>query len=185
MDTLADTYYASSYRGEMGSAEFNKALQDWLNEQTGNLLADQAAEIELNPNTILALMYGVAGANNALKAMAKALATGVEKQLLRQALTKGTIYPIVKSVAKWFGVKMTKQVFAGFFKKAISVVGGVIGGGITYATFKPCCDKLKATLENTMLSNPNYNPAQTEDDLIISDDSVVIDVDTISIDDPK
>ena len=73
-------------------------------------------------------MYGAAGANNALKALAKALAAGVEKQLLRKALTKGTIYPIVKSVAKWFSVKMTKEVFAGFFKKAIPVVGGVIGG---------------------------------------------------------
>ena len=53
------------------------------------------------------VMYGTAGANNALKAMAKALGVGVEKQLLKKALTKGTIYPIVKSVAKWFGIKMT------------------------------------------------------------------------------
>lgn len=73
----------------------------------------------------MGVMYGAAGANNALKAMAKALAAGVEKQLLKKALTKGTIYPIVKSVAKWFSVKMTKEVFAGFFKKAIPVVGNV------------------------------------------------------------
>lgn len=131
----------------------------------------------------LGVMYGVAGANNALKAMAKALATGVEKQLLRQALTKGTIYPIVKSVAKWFGVKMTKQVFAGFFKKAIPVVGGVIGGGLTYVSFKPCCDKLRATLQNTMLSNPNYCSTNEDDDLIISDAVVVIDVDAVAVDD--
>ena len=131
----------------------------------------------------LGVMYGVAGANNALKAMAKALATGVEKQLLRQALTKGTIYPIVKSVAKWFGVKMTKQVFAGFFKKAIPVVGGVIGGGLTYVSFKPCCDKLRATLQNTMLSNPNYCSTNEDDDLIISDAAVVIDVDAVAVDD--
>ena len=116
----------------------------------------------------MGVMYGAAGANNALKAMAKALANGVEKQLLRKALTKGTIYPIVKSVAKWFGVKMTKDVFAGFFKKAIPVVGGVIGGSITYISFKPCCDKLKASLQNTMLSNPNYCPTE-EDDLVIVD----------------
>ena len=121
----------------------------------------------------LGVMYGVAGANNALKAMAKALAVGVEKQLLKQALTKGTIYPIVKSVAKWFGVKMTKQVFAGFFKKAIPVVGGVIGGGITFVSFKPCCDKLKDTLKNTMLSNPNYNPELEQDDIIIGDEIVI------------
>ena len=127
----------------------------------------------------LGVMYGVAGANNALKAMAKALASGVEKQLLRQALTKGTIYPIVKSVAKWFGVKMTKQVFAGFFKKAIPVVGGVIGGGLTYASFKPCCDKLRDTLKNTMLSNPDYCSMKEDDDLIIGDGAIVIDAEVI------
>ena len=120
----------------------------------------------------LGVMYGAAGANNALKAMAKALAVGVEKQLLRKALTKGTIYPIVRSVAKWFGVKMTKQVFAGFFKKAIPVVGGVLGGGITYLSFKPCCDKLKETLQNTMLHNPNYQPTKEDDDLVILDAEV-------------
>lgn len=115
----------------------------------------------------IGVMYGVAGANNALKVMAKALATGVEKQLLRKALTKGTIYPIVKNVAKWFSVKMTKEVFAGFFKKAIPVVGGVIGGGITFLSFKPCCDKLKKSLQNTMLSNPNYQSTPEEDVIII------------------
>lgn len=110
----------------------------------------------------LGVMYGVAGANNALKAMAKALASGVEKKLLKAALTKGTIYPIVKSVAKWFNVKMTKEVFAGFFKKSIPVVGGVIGGGITFLTFKPCCDRLKSELRETRLCNPE---AQDEFDL--------------------
>ena len=114
------------------------------------------------------VMYGTAGANNALKAMAKALGVGVEKQLLKKALTKGTIYPIVKSVAKWFGVKMTKEVFAGFFKKAIPIVGGILGGGITYLSFKPCCEKLKKSLQDTILSNPHYKPV-LEDDMIINE----------------
>lgn len=65
------------------------------------------------------------------------------KTISKKALTKGTIYPIVKSISKWFGVKMTKEVFAGFFKKAIPLVGGAVGGGLSYATFKPCCVKLK------------------------------------------
>ena len=103
----------------------------------------------------MGVMYGVAGANTALKSMAKALGLGVEKKLINTALTKGTIYPIVKSVAKWFNVRMTKEIFAGFFKKSIPVVGGVIGGGITYATFKPCCERLKNTLKDTRLSNPD------------------------------
>ena len=104
----------------------------------------------------MGVMFGVANAKNALLAVAKALGTGVEKQLVKKALTKGTIYPIVKSISKWFGVKMTKEVFAGFFKKAIPLVGGVIGGGLTYASFKPCCEKLKNVLEDTYLSNPDY-----------------------------
>ena len=110
----------------------------------------------------LGVMYGVQGANTALKAMATALGKGVEKKLLKTALTKGTIYPIVKSVSKWFGVNMTKQVFAGFFKKAIPVVGGVIGGGITYLSFNPCCDKLRSTLQDTLLSNPNHHATEEE-----------------------
>ena len=101
-------------------------------------------------------MYGVVGANNALKSIAKGFGLGVEKKLMRTALTKGTIYPIVKSVASWFNVRMTKEIFAGFFKKSIPVVGGVIGGGLTYLSFKPCCVKLKESLQDTILSNKNY-----------------------------
>lgn len=55
MDTLARNYYASSYQGEMGSEEFNRALQNWLNEQTGGLLEEQAGQITMDPDTILAL----------------------------------------------------------------------------------------------------------------------------------
>ena len=102
----------------------------------------------------LGAAYGAVGADKAVKAIAQALANGVEKKLLNAALTKGTIYPIVKSVAKWFGVKMTKKVFAGFFKKAIPVIGGVVGGTITFATFGPCCKRLQDTLQHTYLSDP-------------------------------
>ena len=114
----------------------------------------------------LGVMYGAAGANNAVKAMAKALAAGVEKQLLRMALTKGTFYPFVKNVAKWFGVKMTKQIFAGFFRKSIPVVGGVIGGGITFVSFKPCCTRLKNVLMDTLLSNPDHVSDSEEDSIV-------------------
>lgn len=120
----------------------------------------------------MGIMYGVAGANNALKSMAKALAVGVGKQLRRKALTKGTIYPIVKSVSKWFGIRMTKEILSSFIEKAIPVVGGVIGGGITFLSFKPCCDRLKACLQNTMLSNPDYCPNAEEDDLVIIDSEI-------------
>ncbi len=55
MDTLATDFYASSYQGEMGSEQLNRALQNWLNQQTGGLLEKQAGNIQLDSETILAL----------------------------------------------------------------------------------------------------------------------------------
>ncbi len=131
----------------------------------------------LNSLTIcLGIMYGVAGANNAIKAMAKALGTGVQKELMKKALTKGTIYPIVKGTAKWFGVKMTKEAFTGFFKKAIPVAGGVIGGGLTYVSFKPCCERLKDALADTFLSNPDHVETNEEKKIFEDIKNGVIDV---------
>jgi len=136
----------------------------------------------LNSLTIcLGVMYGVASANNAIKAMAKALAKGVEKQLLKKALTKGTIYPIVKEVAKWFSVKMTKEVFAGFFKKTIPIIGGMVGGSITYVTFKPCCIRLKTALQDTILSNPEHKSSDEEQKIFEEIQSEVIDVDQVEV----
>lgn len=55
MDTLAESYYASSYQGTMGSGELNKLLQSWLNDQTGGLLEEQANSQSFDAQTVLAL----------------------------------------------------------------------------------------------------------------------------------
>jgi len=119
----------------------------------------------------LGVMYGVAGANTAIKAMAKGLAKGISKKIMTTALTKGTLYPIVKSIAKWFGVNMTKKMLTGIVQKSLPVIGGVIGGGITYVSFKPCCDKLKLSLQDTLLSNPNR--VEKEEKELIIDATIV------------
>lgn len=111
----------------------------------------------------LGVMNGVAGANNAVKALAKALSVGVEKKLIAAALTKGTLYPILKSTLKWVGVKLTKEIFAKTVKNAIPVVGGIVGGGITFLSFKPCCMRLKDVLTDTMLSNPAHISSAEEE----------------------
>lgn len=55
LDVLAENYYASTFRGTMGSEELNNALQNWLNEQTGGLLEEQVSDVGLNEYTIMAL----------------------------------------------------------------------------------------------------------------------------------
>lgn len=114
----------------------------------------------------LGVMYGVEGSVASIKILSNALGKGVEKKLLQKALTKGTFYPIVKKISRWFSMCMTKQVFAGFFRKAIPVVGGVVGGGITYLSFKPCCDNLKKSLQDTALCNPSSRKSFDEFDVI-------------------
>lgn len=55
VQTLAGSYYASVYRGDLGSAEMNQALQDWLNTQTRGLLEDQSRNVQMDPMTVLSL----------------------------------------------------------------------------------------------------------------------------------
>lgn len=55
LEILRDNYYASSYQGKMGSEEFDKALQAWLNEQTHGLLSDQIEELGFSRDMVLAL----------------------------------------------------------------------------------------------------------------------------------
>lgn len=53
--SLAENYYASVLLGQLGSEEMNEALRSWINEQTGGLLQQQAAGLEMDPQTIVAL----------------------------------------------------------------------------------------------------------------------------------
>ena len=55
LDLLASNYYTSTFKGEMGSEEYNKAFQSWLNSQTGGLLKDYISNEEMSPDTIMAL----------------------------------------------------------------------------------------------------------------------------------
>lgn len=51
MDTLADSYYTSVYQGDLGSSGTTKAIQSWLNGQTGGLLKKQTQNAGLLQDT--------------------------------------------------------------------------------------------------------------------------------------
>lgn len=56
LQKLGKDFYASAFSGEMGSDAYNNILRDWINEYTGNLLTEQAGKLELNADTVLALV---------------------------------------------------------------------------------------------------------------------------------
>ena len=53
LQTLAEHYFASSYRVAMGTDEANQAIGQWLNEQTGGLLQDAAGKIRTEAMTLV------------------------------------------------------------------------------------------------------------------------------------
>ncbi len=56
LDTLAENYYSSAYRGEMGTEEYDRAMQEWTNAQTGDLLSNYSSDIKTDPETVAALI---------------------------------------------------------------------------------------------------------------------------------
>lgn len=124
-------------------------------------------DFELNEDTIsddtmnqimifLGVMFGVQGANAGVKKIAEAAAKKVSKSLAQKALTKGTVYPIVKKIAQAVGIKMTKQIFAEGVSKIVPLIGGAVTGGLSYITFKPCAKKLKNSFKDLYLCDPQY-----------------------------
>ncbi len=56
LDTLASTYYASSYKADFGSEGTNRAIAAWIDSQTGGLLKDATSQID-HTEEILFCLY--------------------------------------------------------------------------------------------------------------------------------
>ena len=98
------------------------------------------------------VMLGASGAAQAVRVMSSALAKQILKKLPQKALTKTFYYPIVKGICKFFGVSMTKNLFAKGVSKAVPILGGVVSGGITFATLRPMGQRLADTLDEAHFS---------------------------------
>ena len=54
--TLTENYFASVYQGTMGEPDYDHALQNWIDAQTGGLLQNESASLRLDPLTVLAMV---------------------------------------------------------------------------------------------------------------------------------
>lgn len=132
-----------------------------------DLFADDGDELDDATKGMLTLfigvMFGTQSANTAVGKVAVMISEQVAKKLPQKALTQGVIYPIVKKVAGYLGVQMTKQTFAKTVSKAIPVVGAVFSGGLTLATYLPMARRLKKHLASLELTNPAHRAASVDD----------------------
>ncbi|MFC6418447.1 hypothetical protein [Sanguibacter inulinus] len=129
-----------------------------------DLFAGDGEEIDEATEGILTLfvgvMVGVQVAQGGVSKVATMIAAQVAKKLPQQALTKGAIYPIVKKVAGYLGVSMTKKLFASGVAKAIPVVGAILSGGLTLGTFLPMSKKLQKHLASLELTKPGLRSVE-------------------------
>ena len=56
VQTLANSYYASVFHGDLGTDSMNEQLRQWTNSQTGGLLDNSAQNTEMSPNTVFSLI---------------------------------------------------------------------------------------------------------------------------------
>ena len=119
-----------------------------LRDEEGNL-SDTACDIL---TLFVGVMMGTSIANQAVKNVSQELAKQVVKRLPQQALTKTAWYPLVKNVAKWIGIKLTKDLTAKGIGKMIPVLSALISGALTLATFRPCAKRLQRKLQETALA---------------------------------
>ena len=102
--------------------------------------------------SFVGVMFGSEAANQVITKLAQHLAQHVAKELPKQALTKYALYNVAKQVAGMLGVKLTKDVFGKSVAKVIPVLGGVVSGGLTWATYSTMTRRLNDHLATLPLS---------------------------------
>lgn len=136
-----------------------------LDEETKNILT-----------LFIGVMFGISGAVKTINGIADLAAKQMAKRLPRKALTKGTIYPIIKKISQMIGAKMTKEIFANGVSKAVPVVGAVVSGSITFVSFKPMAERLRRYLASCKMADTSYYEMSRNEEFID------VDIDTITND---
>jgi hypothetical protein len=94
----------------------------------------------------IGVMFGVGTATKVLGELAQRLSKQVLKRLPEQALTKWGFYRLAREVAKWLGVRLTKQAFARVVSKFVPIIGGFISGATTWIVFSRMAERLREHL---------------------------------------
>jgi len=124
----------------------------------------------------IGVMFGVNAAQGGVAKVSQSMAAQLARQLPRQALTHGTVYPIVKKVSSKLGIRMTTGIFANGVSKAVPVIGAVVSGGLTLAAFLPMAKKLQKHLAGLELTKPGLRAEQGATIIVDLDDDGAGDV---------
>mgnify|MGYP001687130034 CR=1 FL=1 len=133
-------------------------LYSWPDLFGDNEEPDEATEYFLT--LFVGVMVSAQIAQTGLTQVADMITKNMAKKLPQRALTKSAIYPIVKKVAEYIGVNMTRKMFANGVAKVVPVIGAVVSGGFTLCTFLPMAKRLQKRLAELELANPGLSRSE-------------------------
>ena len=122
-----------------------------LRDENNNLGEQAQAILKL----FIGLGFGVDGASAAARTISKKAAEHWAKKLPQMALTKTSWYPIIKKIAAWLGIKITKDSMGKAAGKIVPILGGIVSGSLTYITFKPMAKNLKMSYQFVVVCLPD------------------------------
>ena len=152
-----------------------------LCDEKGNC-SDSAADML---TVFVGVMSGVAAANKVIQELSEQFGKIVMNRLPQYALTQGVIYPLVRQVAKWIGVSLTKQSFSRGIAKFIPVLGGLISGTLTFFTFRHQTKKLMYKIKESMQLAYNVQHTVSSPDPTLNIDPIDIAIDAEEVVDEK
>lgn len=124
--------------------------------ENGKIISDS---VHNNLILYIGVMVNANGASQLVKLMSSKIAQQILKKIPEKALTKTFYYPLIKSIARFFGTKMTKTVFAQGVSKIVPFVGAAVSGGVTLVSMTLMGNRLLKVLDK---SNFSY----TEEEII-------------------
>ena len=128
----------------------------------GNQIDDERVKNQLI--LYCGVMFGVSGAVSGVRVLSTQIAKTTLKKLPQKALTKTFWYPIIKQIGKAIGLKVTKTTVAKGVSKAVPIVGGLISGGLNYASMMPMANRLNATLDKACF---DYSDEEMNEDILV------------------
>ena len=109
------------------------------------------------------VMFGVSGAVSGVRVLSTQIAKTTLKKLPQKALTKTFWYPMIKQIGKAVGIKVTKSTVTKGVSKAVPILGGVISGGLNFASMMPMAHRLMDALDSAFFG---YTQEEFEKDVI-------------------
>lgn len=134
-------------------------LYGWPDDFLHNDEGDDETKVWIT--MLIGAMLGASQANRAISEVARRSAKQVVRRLPRIALSKTVSYPIVKQIARWIGVQVTKTTFARGVSRIIPIVGGVASATVTVFLMRRMAKRLITHLKGLRLASPDEENSST------------------------